>query len=255
MKNKFKYFVFVSCTLLFCLPLLAQSLWVPPGAKVSGSGQCQSVQASGDWSYLAIGQDGRLYEGAKEVTICCDCTSNNGTCLPGGSGTKIACLSTNGCIECRASYSLAIGTGIRSGGFVQYNAGVSFVDQSRALPALFPGIEKSDRFIQAVTSFQQKMYGTAQPPPPLINDGIITAPKGYKLARVQVFGRGGLIVVPDKTVIPSAAFVGSGKCRCSDGTCTYFSRIGYYGCDGDCRGICCMSSQADGSNLTEFYNY
>lgn len=255
MKNSFKNFGIVICTLFFCLPLLAQSIWLPPGAKVSGSGECQSIQASGDWSYLAVGNDGRLYEGTKDVKICCSCSSRNGTCLPVGRGSDVGCLSSNGCSTCNASITLGSGTGIRSGGFIQFNAGVSFVDHSRALPALFPGIEKSERFIQAITTFQQKIYGKTQPPSPLINDGIITAPKGYKLARVQVFGRGGLIVVPDKTVIPSAAVAGSGKCRCTQGSCTYFSKFGVYGCEGECTGLCCLSSQANGSNLTEFYNY
>ena len=86
--------------------------------------------------------------------------------------------------------------------------------------------------------------------PEMIYDGkTFQAPNGYAAARVNVFGRAAVVLVPDTAPANVVLEGGGGSCSCTSGTCTYGSRrippISY--CEGSCSGTCTLTTGGGGN--------
>lgn len=240
--------------------ITAQTTFIPKGSIINPDGECSVVVPPAGWTYIALQSDNTHFEGTANITICCDCTSGSGTCTPIARGNDMGCLSSYGCRTCNSSVRTKpidknTDLYVLNGGYVNYGLGISFKKDKEVLPAIFPQMEKSDFVQKAIQDFLFKTYKGAKVPAAVVKDGIVTAPTGYKLAAVNVFGRGGFIVVPQNTDLPLEATAASGRCTCSAGTCSFFSMLSVSGCKGECTGSCCLSLQKDGSSTTIFYSY
>jgi hypothetical protein len=224
--------------------------WIPEGSKTEINGNKMKVTPPTGYSYLAKLNTGTVVELISGNTICCDCTSGSGQCMPAIGGGHKGCF-LSGCTKCDASASITYnGTDqkILEGGYVNFSLGVKVETQNLKLPQIFTSAFQNEKFKKGLDAFINKIYlGQTVPTNVIVNGNTSTAPEGYKFVYVNAYGRGLFLVVPN--TFQEGLRTASISCACSNGSCSAKSQLGVAYCEGDCSGVCCGSGITTGGNI------
>lgn len=246
----------------------AGQLWMPPGSNVvsSDSGALEIDPPAG---FFYIGRDGAGQANLMTNATCsCKCTSSKGTCSPSIFGKDCSCTAKAGCTSCDLSTTASVAvltdlgvevTGpvvaVENGGFVDFRAGVRFATaEDGDLPLVFADMFKVAPVAAALDAFFAESHLRGIGAPEMIpEEDQFVAPEGFQLAKVNVFGRAGLVLVPSPwSDGPENLLVSGGgdssSCSCTAGSCTYATKWTLYGtlyyCDGNCKGTCTLTMMA-----------
>lgn len=238
----------------------ASQMWLPPGSNVIANGDALEIQAPAGWYY--IGQDDFWESSPMDDMSCsCDCLSTTGTCSPSIINGLCSCTADK-CDKCllttSGSQAVMNGSGVEvtgpevavhRGGYINLDVGVRFATpEDGDLPLVFPDMFKLASIVAALEEFfDTSNLGPSGGIPEMIQQGDhFRAPEGFALAKINVFGRGGLVLVPSPWPEgPANLMVAAsrgGSCSCTSGTCTYDTKwtpVGtLYYCSGNCSGVC-----------------
>lgn len=198
-------------------------MWIPEGST-SGPivGGKVTVTLPEGWDYVGTSGGVNRPTAPKTVEITCTCTSS-GDCNPVYTGGHYGCEALSGCTACSMKVKMfdRVGSGsavYESGGLYLANGTVTFLtDAEEILPCVFPELMALENVNTAVQNFLAEVYGSTPVPTITPKDGIITAPDGYVVAPIKIFGRVGAVIVPN-----SARPTGGG----TKGTCACVSAGG-----------------------------
>lgn len=229
--------------------------WFPLNSKI----QVQKdgsifIQAPVGWAYVGFeSKTGKLKVATSGgTTVSCTCTGT-GSCLPfvatGPAGSTAGCAGN--CTSCSQKQSAKIGTGpdtiFSTGGYIDLAANIDYASTPN-LPAAFAAMFEVKEIKQAFKSFLDKVYGGLPWPKMIEGENFITAPEGYSIVPVNIYGRAAMVPVPTialRTIQSTGGTTAS--CKCTQGTCTVKSQsIPFVGsatwCEGSCSGTCTLSN-------------
>lgn len=222
--------------------------WVPVGATLTEQGNSLTIKVPPKWSYWGLNASNKPFEATegKDITISCDCTGTGGQCMPfyaqGPGGTTSGCAGQcNKCSLTKTGWSLER---IISGGFVCIEKGVMFAIVGEELPPAFDEMLLIPSIKKDLENFKNRFYPNISIPNVNENNGTFTAPDGFKIAILNVYGRGMMVVIPNN--IEGSNGTGSSSCACSGGSCIAHKReVWGLGeacwCEGNCSGVCTLT--------------
>ena len=238
-------------------------LWIPEGSRIEATeDQSFLIQPPAGFVYIsdrtqvAEGDVQSFFRVEPPIKCSCKCESSSGNCSPSLFDGNCQCTAKDGCTTCTLTVSDSVaelGSG-NGGGFVQLSAGVRFATRDEKLPAVFPAMLSHPEVQRGLAEFLRRLYPTGNVPS-LLGDGQrFQAPRGYGIARLNVYGREAFVPVSQRTVTQLGASAqyrmdagGGGSCSCTDGTCTHDSQwVPPYGrihwCKTEeCKGTCTLT--------------
>jgi hypothetical protein len=238
--------------------------WIPLNSTISvNKNNSINIQAPLGWAYIgkesSTGQLFTIVNGGTSVSCTCNAT---GSCLPfvgsGPGGDTAGCAGD--CTNCTMKQSAAFQGGVHvfsEGGYIDLTAGITFAQRGIQLPAVFEAMLDVPEIQTAIIKFFEKIYEGKPFPVMIQGQGFITAPDGYEMVVVNMFGRATIIPVPIRTGLSEVVSGGTASCSCTQGSCTAKSHsVPFVGsvtyCEGDCAGTCTLScSTARGNGVSE----
>lgn len=234
-------------------------IWIPQNSKIIvNDDKSMSIIPPRGYEYVGYDKNGKLQRSSGGTKVTCDCTGS-GSCLPfvvsGGGGSTGGCQgSCELCLMETSTQKNNTDIVIETGGYLDLTQNIEFVTDGLQLPAAFKAMFDLEEVKQEINNFVKEVYQGL--PFPKIREGkdFFTAPNGYIMAVVNVFGRATTIPVPT-IALQAARGVGgaTASCSCSQGTCTSKSgSIPGVGsatwCEGSCTGTCTLQTSKNKGN-------
>lgn len=228
--------------------------WFPLNSKVQvQKNRSIFIQAPAGWAY--VGQK----EGSTQVlkvatggtTVSCTCNST-GDCLPftasGPKGSASGCAGS--CTNCSMKQSALVSgreVVFERGGYIDFSAKTDFANTAIELPAAFSAMFQLPEVKQSLKDFLDRVYGGLPFPKMIIGENFVSAPDGYSMAAVSIFGRAAMVPVPTIALRTVTAGGTKATCSCSQGSCVAeTTSIPFVGsatfCKGSCSGTCTLSN-------------
>jgi hypothetical protein len=229
-----------------------QMIYLPEGFNIKIEGDQCSFTVLPNYTYIGTLEDGSVSSISIENPndkgwISCTCNTS-GTCLPGQYGSLVGCGGT--CSNCtmkqgKVTFLNAANSEFSfiSGGFVDYSMGIRLATKADVgRSGIFDELLNSPQFKTDLDNFVNQITNNQTLPKPINNfDGSISAPIGYVLQPIIIYGRGCIIVLPEGKGNDLAIDHSSKtSCSCSKGKCSLKTRFGASYCDGDCSGTCTL---------------
>lgn len=234
--------------------------WFPSGTTAVTNGSIQNVTIPNGFGYIGVDNNNQNVSIANlgtgsSVTITCDCKSGTG-CSPFSSPLGAGCLMETGCSSCTKSQSVA-NTDISTGGLYNASLGIAFNTASTG-PMAFEYLFNLPNVNNDLTAFFNSQNIPLNNPNLINNNGVLAAPSGYKIAKISIYGRVGIVAIPMSAMGGGEAATAS--CSCTEGSCIYDSKwtpIGtvYFCKSSGCTGSCTLTTsvlQANGSYIVDF---
>ncbi len=240
-------------------PLHGEAGWFPAGSDIQqiGNSDIRIIPPTG-WQYIGRDENGNIHAiSGGVIDISCSCTEGSG-CDPYIKGKEHCCNMKTNCTKCDKTVKsrtppLGMPTGfvftVKTGGFVNPEAGVQFDTHAHSLPMAFEEMFEVGYIAQAVQSFIEENE---------LEDLIATnEPEDdcYQLM-LSLFGRRAMISIPKAIVdkadttplVALSEFISQNErynCSCTEGSCIFKSFMGVKYCESDnCSGTCTLSSSA-----------
>ena len=238
--------------------------YIPLNSKIMvNKNNTINIQTPSGWVYIGVDSSTRslVMIGNGTTSVSCTCTGS-GSCYPfiatGLSGSTSGCAGD--CTSCQMTQTGVFqGTThiFSSGGYIDFTQGVNFAKKGVHLPAVFASMFNVKEVAEALNNFLEKVYEGKPYPVMIQGENFITAPDGYEMAVVNVFGRATIIPVPNGSGTGDLIAGGTASCSCTQGGCTVKSHsIPFIGsatwCEGDCSGTCTLGcTTASGNGVVE----
>jgi hypothetical protein len=232
----------------------SQISWTPANSTITNVGSSSNIIPPIGWNYIGTTlQNGVMNFAIAVAKISCDCNDNSGDCLPFESSSGMrGCAGT--CKNCTMTQSIASGPNyteftVTHGGYYSLNLTPRVIQNEEIMPGVFEELFGLPQFRNELENFLKNAFGSKPYTEATIgSDGILKAPLGYKLIRIAIFGRAGIVVVPKEYFIKGGDDGGGGySCFCTSGNCvlkkkSYGPFGSIYYCEGDCSGKCTLST-------------
>ena len=236
--------------------------WLPVNSRIQvNDDKSINIQAPPGWEYLGVVKSNsrvtRVASGNTSVSCLCNVS---GQCLPftgtGPNGSTSGCA--GGCTNCTMKQSAVLdGKDIDfiRGGYVDFTDSMRIIDDETELPAAFDEMFQLQEVENEIQDFFKRIYCGMPYPEMKIGDNYVSAPRGFTMTPVSIFGRAAMVPVPTALLSESlksralAAGGGGSKasCSCTDGSCTAKTyNVPFVGsatyCEGSCAGTCTLTT-------------